>query len=558
MSTPLQSLNTRLAERRKRLGLSQEQLGKLLSMSRRTICAIESGKPHQLGKANGTVAPRHEEKLKRWLSIPDEQIEAQLSKPRRKRLPPRQIAEVAKLAKAGTPFDEWPLRLKLWQARCERKLNLNQCSKVFGISHSVLAAWECGSKDEYSAGIRGWEIPQAWHPLILHWVTTGKRPGKVAIAAAKAAQPNKKQPCILDNLPGVEIAKISKESTVNEVVSAYLQNMEFGAKKVAPSNLQRKRDSLVAFLPTFGEMKLTELKAIQCELWLQQQQTWKSDSTSHTALAHIRAMFSWLVDLDLLDKNPFRRITRRRGKPRDEVTEEQWQQLLRFTTTIQPEGWAKPQWNVKPTHFARLRQIMFFIWLTGARPNEARELQWKMIDWETRLIRMFEHKTANTTRGLYVKPRVIYFDATVEKLLRWIEKNDRHEGHVFQDYVFKHSKIAPWDKDSLAHKFRRLRIKAGLPDGLKIYSLRHSFATRCIRAGIDIKTVATLLGHSTTICTERYCHVAGHHEHLSAAVEKANAKLGLKVAKAILTPEPTGKPQAVTKAAAKSAEGGAA
>ena len=37
--------------------------------------------------------------------------------------------------------------------------------------------------------------------------------------------------------------------------------------------------------------------------------------------------------------------------------------------------------------------------------------------------------------------------------------------------------------------------------------LRHTFATECIRLGIDVKTVSELLGHaSVKITLERYVH----------------------------------------------------
>lgn len=36
---------------------------------------------------------------------------------------------------------------------------------------------------------------------------------------------------------------------------------------------------------------------------------------------------------------------------------------------------------------------------------------------------------------------------------------------------------------------------------------RHTFASRCIQAGLDLKSIAELVGHTTTQCTERYSHL---------------------------------------------------
>ena len=46
---------------------------------------------------------------------------------------------------------------------------------------------------------------------------------------------------------------------------------------------------------------------------------------------------------------------------------------------------------------------------------------------------------------------------------------------------------------------------------------RHTFASRLVMAGVDIRTVAHLMGHSTIQMTMRYAHLAP--EHTQAAVD---------------------------------------
>jgi site-specific recombinase XerD len=48
--------------------------------------------------------------------------------------------------------------------------------------------------------------------------------------------------------------------------------------------------------------------------------------------------------------------------------------------------------------------------------------------------------------------------------------------------------------------------------------LRHTFCSRAIMKGVDLKTAQTLMGHKTISMTARYAHLSA--QHLDAAIEK--------------------------------------
>jgi integrase len=56
--------------------------------------------------------------------------------------------------------------------------------------------------------------------------------------------------------------------------------------------------------------------------------------------------------------------------------------------------------------------------------------------------------------------------------------------------------------------------------GANWHTLRHTFASRAVMAGVDIRTVQELMGHSTITMTMRYAHLSP--AHLRAAVNKAS------------------------------------
>lgn len=54
--------------------------------------------------------------------------------------------------------------------------------------------------------------------------------------------------------------------------------------------------------------------------------------------------------------------------------------------------------------------------------------------------------------------------------------------------------------------------KAGVSLNFVPYDLRHTFATRVAESGIDLATLAALLGHDSIRCVQKYVHISAEHK----------------------------------------------
>jgi integrase len=67
--------------------------------------------------------------------------------------------------------------------------------------------------------------------------------------------------------------------------------------------------------------------------------------------------------------------------------------------------------------------------------------------------------------------------------------------------------------------------RSGIKPPFRLYDLRHTYGTRAIEAGIDVFSVAKLMGHADLSTTERYVHLSkGHLEDAQKKMERFRAR----------------------------------
>ena len=77
------------------------------------------------------------------------------------------------------------------------------------------------------------------------------------------------------------------------------------------------------------------------------------------------------------------------------------------------------------------------------------------------------------------------------------------------DYVLMLRRGKPVEPKTMQDVWHRIEHSAGIQNQVTFHGLRHTFATRAIEIGVDVKTLSVLLGHSDVAVTlSRYTHIS--------------------------------------------------
>lgn len=207
-------------------------------------------------------------------------------------------------------------------------------------------------------------------------------------------------------------------------------------------------------------------------------------ATVNRELACLRAMINHFIKQDVLVKNPVSRVKflKEDNEQMRVLTAEE--ERLYLMACSQP-----------------LQDVTLIMVETGMRPEEVCRLERRNVHLDKGYIFNPFGKTKAARRKLPLSRRA------AEVLRRRLE-NTKGE------YVFPGSR---YGNDSSKHIVKlnnghRLAVTRSGVKSFRLYDLRHTFATRAAEAGVDLVTLAALLGHSRVQMVMRYAHPTEEHQ----------------------------------------------
>jgi integrase len=283
-----------------------------------------------------------------------------------------------------------------------------------------------------------------------------------------------------EKLPG-------EEYKFRDLMKKYM--LEYSAVNKAASSHKRDKSLVKQLVSYFGDYYLTEITpAMISDFKVKRRDDGVSPRTINYELITMSHAFNIAIrEWGLVSDNPVKKVS----KERVSNSIERWLTLEEEKKLLE----ASPKW---------LQDIIVFAIHTGMRQSEILDLKWSQVDMERRTVTISEQKN----RCVDTLP----LNETSMNILKGRYKSDLQ----LDNYVFPNTLSARKGNRLLLKAFYIALEKSGVCK-FRFHDLRHTFATRLIRNGVDLYTVQKLGRWKTVSMVQRYAH--HHPESLRAAIE---------------------------------------
>lgn len=211
-----------------------------------------------------------------------------------------------------------------------------------------------------------------------------------------------------------------------------------------------------------------------------------SNRTLENTRTRVQSFFNWLVDEDIITKNPCKTIApiKYTSKVRDPFS------------SIEIDAMRSACKNAKE------RAIIEFLLATGVRVSELCSIQLSDINFNT--------NTIVVRKGKGQKQRTVYMnDLSKKHLLTYLESRN-----VSGAYLFYNKWKEPLNDGGVRHILKVIEERAGLAK-VHPHRFRRTFATQLSNRGMPVQEIKHLLGHSDLNTTMEYVVTSDDRAHVS-------------------------------------------
>ena len=294
-------------------------------------------------------------------------------------------------------------------------------------------------------------------------------------------------------------------------------------KRYSPRTVKEYGDDLRAWCAFLGweieDFDPKQLDAEDVKAWmLQMLEDGQSPRSVKRRLSAVKSLYRFLLGLGLVKINITSKVMLPKvDKPLPIFFRESEMQAFKEQNRVPKydEGMDKEDWLEAMRNYL----LVEMLYQTGMRRAELAALEDKDVDVQGRQIRVFgkRRKERMVPMGEQLAQEIEAYLRVKQEILYG------HEG--FGIFLVRKKRNGEWGALGAAGIYNVVRARMGEVSTLKKHSphvLRHTFATTMLNNGADIRSIQTLLGHSSLEATQVYTHTT--FEQMKEVYETAHPR----------------------------------
>lgn len=285
----------------------------------------------------------------------------------------------------------------------------------------------------------------------------------------------------LNNELGLGGRQVVSTPTFMELANAYFDARTGIIAKSTAARWGVRMDHVI--IPEFGEMMAHEITPKALDQYVAKRSKTVKRTTIHRELTDIRSVLRWALRRGLINT----------------LSMAGYEMPSLDNARIRPPSLAEIEAILKHA-VPHLRRAIMISYHTGLRPGreELLTLTWSAVDFIGRTITV-----TSAVKGGLDERTVPISAAFAETLGQWHDEDSKDGIRYIVHYYGARV-------DSLKTAWKNAKKRAKISRRLRMYDIRHAFATTLLERGADLKTVSELLGHrSPDLTLKVYQHVSG-------------------------------------------------
>ena len=282
-------------------------------------------------------------------------------------------------------------------------------------------------------------------------------------------------------------------------------------KNFSKHTIRAYNSDLLGYLIWLGDVRVEETTHSKIKDYLVFIQRFNyTKTTLSRKIASIRTFYKFLYIERIVESNPANSVhapKRNKSLPKF-LSKEEIEQILNNIKIETPAGY-------------RNRAILELLYATGMRVSELSNLTFGNLNLEENEITVLGK--GNKERIVLVSSRARDFLEKYIKTVRFMVVEDGKTPEENEDsYVFINKTGYRLQSQSIRAALKDIVKKIELPKKVTPHVFRHSFATKLLENGADLRVVQELLGHASISNTQIYTHVST--ERLKAVYDNTHPR----------------------------------